>query len=277
MVGAHGVATGRYALGHTDRELERLSTQARLIDPITRRFFREAGIGPGMRVLEVGSGAGDVAILVADLVGDAGEVVGTDPAPAAIATAQARVKARSLRNVTFRQGYPSDMTFERPFDAVCGRYVLEFIPEPATVLRALARHVRPGGVVVFHELDLKSGWSFPPVPSYDRCCRLVDETIRGLGADTRMGIKLHGVFVAAGLPVPTMRLEAVIGGAAGHADHVRLMVDVARTVLPDMERLGVATASDLDIDALLARIEAEVAAGDSVIACRSEIGAWSRV
>ena len=48
-----------------DRELERLHLQAKLVDPITRQFLNEAGIVPGMRVLDVGSGAGDVAFLLA--------------------------------------------------------------------------------------------------------------------------------------------------------------------------------------------------------------------
>ena len=61
-----------YVLGHSDRELERLRRQAQLIDPITLQFLTEAGIGNGMRVLDVGSGAGDVAFLAANLVGRAG-------------------------------------------------------------------------------------------------------------------------------------------------------------------------------------------------------------
>jgi SAM-dependent methyltransferase len=68
-----------YVLGHAEAELRRLSTQAVLVDPITRRFLVSAGIAEGMRVLDVGSGAGDVAILLAGLVGAGGEVVGSDP------------------------------------------------------------------------------------------------------------------------------------------------------------------------------------------------------
>ena len=79
-------STAEYVLGHSDRELERLSTQARLIEPITREFFIEAGIAPGMRILDVGSGSGDVTLLAADLVGDKGSVVGVDRAPAIAAT-----------------------------------------------------------------------------------------------------------------------------------------------------------------------------------------------
>lgn len=73
-------ASGRYVLGHTEAELKRLTTQARLIDPITRRFLVSAGVVPGMRVLDVGSGAGDLAILLAAMVGPEGEVVGSDSA-----------------------------------------------------------------------------------------------------------------------------------------------------------------------------------------------------
>jgi ubiquinone/menaquinone biosynthesis C-methylase UbiE len=54
-----------YVLGHSDPELARLKMQARLLEPITRQFLREAGITAGMRVLDVGSGAGDVAVLAA--------------------------------------------------------------------------------------------------------------------------------------------------------------------------------------------------------------------
>src|SRR4029453_8587635 len=99
-----------YVLGHSDRELERLRVQARLIDPITLRFMREGGVGPGMRVLDVGSGAGDVAFLAAELVGDAGEVVGVDRAATALAVARERAGAETLPNVLFVGGRPANMS-----------------------------------------------------------------------------------------------------------------------------------------------------------------------
>jgi tRNA A58 N-methylase Trm61 len=67
-----------YVLGHSARELERLRRQAELVNPNTRQYLIEAGIAPGMRVLDVGSGAGDVAFLAAELVGPSGQVVGVD-------------------------------------------------------------------------------------------------------------------------------------------------------------------------------------------------------
>ena len=267
----------RYVLGHSDQELERLGTQARLIDPITRSFFRTAGIAAGMRVLDVGSGAGDVAFIAADLVGSTGEVVGVDRASAALVTAAARADARSLRNVTFREGDAAEMKFERPFDAVIGRFVLQFQRDASELLRRLATHVRPGGVIAFQESDWDGARSLPRSETYDRCCRWVVETLRLGGAETRMGSQLHSKFVAAGLPPPSMRLEAVVGGGAKASDALQLVVDLVRTQLPAMERLGVATAAEVDLPTLAERARSEAIANSSLIQTYSLIGAWCHV
>jgi cyclopropane fatty-acyl-phospholipid synthase-like methyltransferase len=58
--------SANYPLGHTDAEHERLIRQAAQVAAITERFFHEAGIGPGQRVLDIGSGVGDVAMLLPD-------------------------------------------------------------------------------------------------------------------------------------------------------------------------------------------------------------------
>ena len=266
-----------YVLGHSSHELDRLKTQAHLIDPITRQFFQHAGIVPGLRVLDVGSGAGDVAFLAADLMGDTGEVIGTDKSPAAIAAARARAADRSLGTVSFREGDPASMTFERPFDAVIGRYVLMFQSDPAQMLRQCAAHLRPGGLIVFHELDWDGVRSLPAAPIHDRCCRWIVETLRLSRAEMRMGVKLYSTFVAAGLPAPWMRLEAVIGGGANNAELLQLTANLVGTLLPEMERLGVATAAEVGLDTLAQRMQAEAEASGSVIIGRSEIGAWTRV
>ncbi|MDT5255270.1 MAG: hypothetical protein QOD10_350 [Mycobacterium sp.] len=274
---AAGVArsSGSYSLGHSQAELDRLSAQAHLIEPITRRFFVDAGIGPGMRVLDVGSGAGDLALLARELVGPEGGVVGTDRGSTALVVA--RERARSMTNVTFLDGDPSEMTFPEPFDAVVGRYVLMHQPDPVAVVRKLLAHLRPGGIVVFHEPYRAGIRSFPPLAAYDRGWELVDETFRRSGADPLMGIKLHATFVAAGLPPPSMRMESVIAGGAASSDVVHFEMDVVGTLVPEMERLGVATANEAAADTLADRVLAEAAASESVVVGRSEVGAWSRL
>jgi ubiquinone/menaquinone biosynthesis C-methylase UbiE len=270
------MSAGSYVLGHSDRELERLDKQAQLIDPITRRFLSAAEIVPGMRVLDAGSGAGDVAMLAADLVGARGEVVGTDRSATALARARQRAKARSLQNVTFREGDPAEMTFERPFDAVIGRYVLMFQRDPAAMLRGVAKHARPGGVVFFHEVDWDGVHSSPPAPIYERCAQWTAETLRRSGADIRMGTRLFSTFIAAGLAAPSMQVETLIAGVANNAGPLQLIADLTASMAQAMERLGVATAAEIGLETLTDRMVNEATASGSVILGRFEIAAWSR-
>ena len=267
-----------YALGHSDGELERLRIQSRFVEPITRQFFQEAGIGTGMRVLDVGSGAGDVAFLTADLVGETGEVIGTDKAAAALTTARQRAAAKGLHNVSFQAGDPTELTFDRPFDAVVGRYVLLFQADPAAMVRALMKqHLRPGGLIVFQEPDWTNVRSFPPAPSYDRCCQWIVEAFRGAGSDTNAANNLYTAFAGAGLPSPQMRMQTFVGVSAGCTAWVQVVAGLAASLLPTMEQLGIATAEDLEIATLAQRLQQEVAASEHMIIGRSEIAAWSRL
>jgi SAM-dependent methyltransferase len=265
-----------YALGHSDHELRRLSIQARLVDPITRRFFTEAGITSGMRVLDVGSGVGDVAFVAAELVGDQGTVVGTDRSSAAIAIAQRRATERSIGTVSFREGDPAGMTFDDQFDAVVGRYVLMFQPDPVAMLKRVAKHLRPGGLAVFHEPYRNSVRSHPKVGSYDRAWEVINQTFTRLGADPEMGLKLHATYVAAGLPAPAMRLESIVAGGTTSLDHVHYEIDLLATLVDEDEQLGIETAEELKPVTLADRIFSEVTATESVVLGRAEIGAWTR-
>src|SRR5438445_4960027 len=155
-----------YALGHSAQELERLSHQAQAFGPFTRHLFEQAGIGPGMRVLDVGSGAGDVAFLAAELVGPSGNVIGVDRVGAAVEWATARASSREIKNVTFLEGDPALMPFDQKFDALVGRLVLMYYPDPVEAIQRLAWHVRPGGLMVFQEFDIGNCRSLQVVTIY---------------------------------------------------------------------------------------------------------------
>jgi 2-polyprenyl-3-methyl-5-hydroxy-6-metoxy-1,4-benzoquinol methylase len=265
-----------YVLGHSDQELARLSRQANFIDPPTRQFFREAGLSPGMRVLDVGSGAGHTAFIAAELVGATGEVIGTDRSLDAISKAQANADARGLRTVSFRHGNPAEMTFEHPFDAVVGRYVLLYLDQPS-MLRRLVKHLRPGGVMVFQEPTMHFARSLPPVDLFERCRRWYMEGMHAGGAHIDTAYRMHSTFLAAGLPPPTMRMHTPIGGAPSIFEPLHDLANIVRTLLPALEQHGIATAAEVDIDTLAERLCHEVAASGSTIVGGAGIAAWSRV
>lgn len=266
-----------YVLGHADRELERLAAQSRLVGPITRRIFLEAGIAPGMRVLDVGSGGGDVSLLLAELVGPAGEVVGADRSAVAIAAATRRIKAEGLANVRFVEGDPAVLAFDAPFDAVAGRYVLMFQPDPAAMLRGLARQLLPGGLLVFHELDWAGARSYPPVPAYDRAVQWIMRSLERSGADPHFAGKFAACLRVAGLPDGRMRLESLASAGTDAAELAGFTADLARTLLPAILKQGIATEAGVGIDTLAARIRDELGANAATITGRAEIGAWTRI
>lgn len=267
--------SGRYALGHSDEEVERLDTQARIVDPITRRLWVQAGVQPGMRVLDVGCGAGHTTLVLADLVGEDGAVVGIDNAAKAITTA--RTRSHGLPQVTYVHGDPTAQAFDVPFDAVVGRYVLMFQPDPAAFLAAVARHARPGGIVSFHELDASGVTSRPPVPTFDRVASWNTEVTRRYGADPHFGSRLYSTYLAAGLSEPSALVAAVSGQGAGALDVLTQMRNLARSLLPEMERFGVASPAEVGIDTLLDRMSAEATATCSTVVGHLQVGVYCTV
>ncbi|MGH9666924.1 MAG: class I SAM-dependent methyltransferase, partial [Bryobacteraceae bacterium] len=265
-----------YALGHSQREMGRLSAQARALEPFTRRMLEQAGVSRNMRVLDVGSGAGDVALLCALLVGPAGEVIGVDRAPAAVETAMERACGAGFGNVSFLAGDPCEMPFEKPFDAVVGRLVLMHQPDSVAMLRKLSRLLRPGGIVAFQEFDIAGAHSFPPAQTFEQGLQWIMAAFAGAGTDPRMGLKLYPTFVAAGLPGPSLSLDAGIWGGANNPVGP-MLTDVVRSLLLAIEKFGIATPAQVQIDSLQERIQAEILAAGGVAIMPSLIGAWTRL
>ena len=228
-----------------------------------------------MRVLDVGCGSGDVTFLASELVGPSGMVIGADQAVSAVQRATERARAWQIGNVQFFEGDPTEMQFDRPFDAIIGRFVLMYYPDPVDAIRKLAGHVRDGGLFVFQEFDLANCRSLPPVPTFERHVAWIKQTLIATGARTQLGLELYSVFVDAGLPGPSMRMDAVIGGRPD-CPAFELTAEVTRSLLPAMEKLKIANAREVDISNLASRIRDEVVGARGLVLSPGLIGAWSR-
>ena len=84
----------RYVLGESETEHSRLRDQSVVFDPPTIQLLTEAGLTEGMSVLDIGTGAGDVAVIAADLVGPSGHVLAVDRSPEALGGARRRLGHR---------------------------------------------------------------------------------------------------------------------------------------------------------------------------------------
>src|SRR5262249_17256867 len=127
-----------YVLGHSQQEFRRLEQQAAYFRDLTEDLLRRAGIIAGMRVLDLGSGVGDISLLAAEFVGTSGSVLGIERSPEAVETATKRASLAGLAQIKFMTGEIDDFSSDERFDAMIGRFVLMYLPDPAATLRRIA-------------------------------------------------------------------------------------------------------------------------------------------
>ena len=264
-----------YALGHSSRELDRLSFQGTVFAPYTRQLLMEAGLTAGMRVLDVGSGSGDVSLLAADLVGSDGYVLGVDRSRAAVERATTRAIRRNSANISFEVGDPASMHFDQPFDAIIGRFVLMYQDDPVTSLGGMMRNLREGGLVAFQEVDSTACRSWPAVPAFDEAARWLMEGLRSSGARPELGLEMHSLFVECGLPAPRMRMDTFLSGEEDSPVY-KLLAEAVRSLVPTLEKLKIASPAQVRIDSLADRMRQEVVAKRGVAMSYGLVGAWAR-
>jgi ubiquinone/menaquinone biosynthesis C-methylase UbiE len=266
-----------YVLGRSQDEIRRLIDQAAILRPITERLLRSAGIEPGMRVLDLGCGAGDVSMLAGKLVGPSGSVVGIDPNADILFVARARAQADGLLHVTFTEASVGTFSDPRPFDLVVARYVLPYQVDPVAFLRAAAGFATPGGILALHEFIVDRPLpSRPHVALWQQAADWLLATFRGGLPSWDAAGRLIEHFSSARLPQPQLYSETPVGGGVD-APHYSWLAGMVRTLLPRMVETGVVTAETVAIDTLESRVRSAVVEARSQVWGTAQVCAWTRV
>ena len=265
-----------YPLGYSSQEAQRLKDQGALIEEFTEDVLRRAGLQRGMRVLDIGSGVGDVSLLVARMVGDDGAVLGIDKASSSVETARQRVAALGVKNVCFENSDLAEFAADKKFDAIVGRFVLTYVPNPARVLRSLTQHLKPGAIVAFQELDMSQISQVPASELFIRARQWLLEAFAAGGAELDMGTNLYATFLHAGLPAPNMIAATPVSGGPAASGYEQ-MAQVLRSLLPTIERRGIASNEEIGISTLAERLRDDAVANDRVLFMSRVVGAWARL
>jgi ubiquinone/menaquinone biosynthesis C-methylase UbiE len=118
--------------------------------PVATRLLDLAGLAPGMRVLDVGCGAGAVSIPAARAVGPGGRVTGIDLAGPMLTRARQAALAEGLTNVVFLNVDASEPSFRAAsFDAVVASFVVYLLADPGATLARWRDLLRPNGLLAF--------------------------------------------------------------------------------------------------------------------------------
>ncbi|MGN6167564.1 MAG: methyltransferase domain-containing protein [Solirubrobacteraceae bacterium] len=268
-------AAQEYSLGSSEPELARLDAQAASIATPTALFLRSAGIEPGMRVLDLGTGLGHVAFQIAELVGPAGKVIGIDQAAAMLAVAEQRRVAADIQNIQFVEADARTFRDGELFDAVVGRLLLFHLPDPVAVLCHHLSGLAEEGLMLMIDFDVGSARSEPPVPVFETARDWVIEAFKRAGANPLVGTQLGLLLREAGLTdVQTFGIQAYLGpdDAVGPA----LLAGVVKSLAPVILTTGIATEKELALDSLEERLSRELQASRAVGLIPAVAGAWGR-
>ena len=271
---ASGQAPG-YVLGDDDPELARLAALSRVYARATADWLDAAGLTDGASVVDLGCGPGDVTLAVADRVGPGGRVVGVDAADRPLRLARQRAAAGGYRTVTFEQADVMTWAPPQPVDAVVGRLVLLHLSDPVALLRRAGDLVRPGGVVAFLDVVLATRAAEPELPLLTAFNGWLTTALARVGVRVDAGLRLAGLFAAAGLPDPVLTTGQPLERGGDALGWAIVAGDVA-SLLPAFERTGTATAAEVGPEDFEQRLRAQAAAADAVLVNPLLVGAVAR-
>jgi trans-aconitate methyltransferase len=248
--------------------------QAQILAPFSEHLLRDAGIVPGMRVLDIGCGMGDVTMLAAGLVGPTGGVVSIDMDQVSVETARRRASAAGLDNATFHRGEISSFADPKPFDAIVGRLVLEFLPETTAIISRLCGLLKPGGIIALQEPTWKIWLACTAhLPLRTAVTTLIRDTFLAGGVNTEMELPLYQGFMAANLTPPRLRIDLLIGNSP---EFRSLLYDLLLSVWPRAEAFDLPLDTLGDPTTLASRLDDELDAHKSFAAFVGLVGAFAR-
>jgi SAM-dependent methyltransferase len=225
------------------KERDRLGRLQSMFDGYTTQRLTDLGVGEGWQCLEVGCGAGSVALWLADRVGRTGRVVVVDLDPRFLdAHGQTNLEVR-------RQDIRTAPLGDGSLDLVHARAVLMLIPDYRYALERMISAVRPGGWLMIEDVDCGgimtaalARYVDPPedAPLFERMFCEVEAAFTAVGRDVNLGSRLIGLLKDAGLENIAGEVHAPLLPSEGPHD-----------IVPDVQQLV----------EVLARLELASAAG----------------
>lgn len=260
-------SSSHYVHGTSPDEQRRLS---RLNDLLNATSVAEMALAGGERVLDVGSGLGQLSRGIARAAGSRGCVIGIERSRDQIAEAQRQaVTAGEAGLVEFRAGdvaaFPLRDEEWGTFDVVHGRFILEHVPDPLAVVRAMVRAARPGGRIVLEDDDHDVLRVWPEPEGFARVWDAYIRSYRNAGNDPDIGRKLPALLHAAGA-APRRSRWIFFGACAGDPDFPAYVDNLVGVIEGAREAIiAVGGVTGAAIDAALGSVQALKARPDAAL------------
>lgn len=208
----------------------------------------------GMRVLDIGCGSGDVSFLAAQIVGEKGSVTGIDNNTSLLDMGKRRLEESTLKNLSFIEKDLKDISdLEEKYDAITGRWVLMYLPDPEKTLALLKKLLVPGGIMIFQESDAMGARLNQDFPCLGKVQDWIWETVKKEGGDIHIGSKLYALMKQNDLRIEDYISENVLQTAESGSD----LAWVVKMMMPRLIEHGI-IAEETDMNSLECELEKEL-------------------
>lgn len=258
-----------YVISGGEEGKSRLNLLSSVLEPTTFSLLHNCGVKPGISFLDCGCGGGNVSMLAANMVGPGGSVTGIDFDNVILQLAKQDAEAEGVQNINFQQGSVYEMDFENKFDIVYSRFLLSHLSNPGTALNKMTEAAKHAGCVVVEDVHFSGHFSYPQNNAFDTYVHWYMQAVSQKGADADIGVRLPGMFAAAGLKrISFDVIQPVFNNGDG-----KWMAWVTLDRIKDtLQQTGIAT--DTEIKNTLNELEAFTRNEHSIISMPRIVRVW---
>jgi ubiquinone/menaquinone biosynthesis C-methylase UbiE len=263
-----------YIMGRTTEEYQRLRSQARVWEPVTRRLLGQLELRAGMSCLDVGCGPGEVMRLLGEIAGPTGRITGLDVDGNLGREALGVLQANSSCRFAFTEGNVETLEEipEAPFDVIYARLTLIHLQDPIAVLRKMYAWTKPGGYIVAQEYDNCSLTVYPEWPGMAELEKVLSGVYAHAGRDPFLGRKLPTYFDQAGIGPPD---GSEIASELGPFSQYGPMCKAAySSLLPIALKAGIT--SEADSEAYFREVDQALGESKYTVMFPLLVGVWKR-
>jgi len=268
--------SGRYVLGGTLTEQQRLIAQARGLEAHARWMLDRIPIKPGFRAVDVGCGPIGIMSILSERVGSTGAVVGVEREPRFVAMARAELSERGLRNVEVVHADALRTGLEKgSYDLVHERLVLINVPPSSqeAILAEMLSLVRPGGIVALQEFDAASYVCYPEHPSWNILLGIWNDTFHAAsGGNELVGRSLARLLRSAGAENIQMKAHVEVAQIGEYRrTHLLSLIESMRDLVLASGRIG-----EAELGAHMAALSEHLADPGTTLIDKLIVQAWGQ-
>lgn len=179
---------------------DRLDVLAKATWGPSESFLRKSGLVPGMRILDLGCGNGEIVRRYGDIILQSeGEIVGLDVDQASVEIATQKLSDLNIKSAFYVHDIAKEpLEKYGHFDIVYCRFILSHQSEPEKLLSDVKKCLKPNGVLVLEDVDFSGHFCSPENRWYDEYVRIYTELGLKKGANPLIGKELYSIVTNSG-------------------------------------------------------------------------------